>query len=177
MKLGRFIVGVLGGGGQARAKARTLLDLCWPAALLVQCEPDEPTGLEHTWYYVSLARILVHGLNRPKWSCAMLSDCCILTRDRAINQRFSTQDAPLKISGSGHVVEKKYVGVMKWYIQMSTWDTGSLSLGVSALVKKKVVSHESTREWMGALQEQWPTAVEYLRPRSREVLSGVLKIT
>ena len=39
--------------------------------------------------------------------------CCILTLDRAVNQRFSTQDTPVKISGSSYVVEQKCVSVMK----------------------------------------------------------------
>ena len=46
--------------------------------------------------------------------------CCILTLNRAVNQRFSAQDAPVKISGSSHVVERKCVGVMKGYIHFSS---------------------------------------------------------
>ena len=44
------------------------------------------------------------------------------------------QDAPVRISGTNNVVERKCVGVMKWYIQMPMWDMGSVSrtLGVSA---------------------------------------------
>ena len=48
--------------------------------------------------------------------------------DRAANQRFSAQCAPVKISGSSHVVEQKCVGVMKWYMKMSMWETVSLSV-------------------------------------------------
>ena len=36
---------------------------------------------------------------------------CILPLDRAVNKRFSAQDAPVQISRSGHVVERKNVGV------------------------------------------------------------------
>ena len=53
--------------------------------------------------------------------------CCILTLDRAVNQRFSAQDAPAKISGSSLVVEQKCVGVMECYKQIPTWDIDSVS--------------------------------------------------
>ena len=65
----------------------------------------------------------------------------ILTLDRAVNQRFLAQEAAVKISGSSHGVERKCVGVLKWYMQMPTWDTGSLNLsinlGVSACGQKR----------------------------------------
>ena len=44
----------------------------------------------------------------------------ILILDQAVTQRFLTQDALVKISGSNHEVERKCVGVMKLYMQMST---------------------------------------------------------
>ena len=100
------------------------------------------------------------------------SYCCILTQDRAVNPRFSEQDAPVKISGNCHVVERKCVGVMKWYMEMSTWDTGSLTLGVSACGQKRAFSHGSVSEWLGALLGKQPTAGLWLnipRPRSRSV--------
>ena len=76
------------------------------------------------------------------WSSAQQASvswlCCILTLDRAINQRFLAEDSPVKISGSSHLVERKCIGVMKWDMQMPMWDTGrvSLSLGVSACEQK-----------------------------------------
>ena len=38
--------------------------------------------------------------------------CCTLTLDRVVNQRFSAHDAFVKINGSNHVVEQKFVGVI-----------------------------------------------------------------
>ena len=54
--------------------------------------------------------------------------CCILSLDGAGNLKVSAQDASAKISGSSDVVERKCVGVMKWYMKMPTWDTDRLSL-------------------------------------------------
>ena len=56
----------------------------------------------------------------------MGSNCCIMTLDRAVNQRFPAQDTPVKLSGSNHVVKRKCVGAIKWYMQMPTRDMGSL---------------------------------------------------
>ena len=69
----------------------------------------------------------------------VISFSCILTLDRTVNQRFSAKDTPVKIGGSSHVVERKCVVVMKWYMKIPTWDTGCLSLEiVSACGYKKV---------------------------------------
>ena len=84
------------------------------------------------------------------WSEHEMSFCCILTLDGAINQWFSAQDAPVKKSRSSHVVEQKCLDVMKWYMQMPTWDRSCLSL-------------ESV---MGGLP------VEYPWPRSRSAKWG-----
>ena len=73
----------------------------------------------------------------------MKCNCCILTLDWAINQRFSAQDTTVKISGRTHVVEQKCVGVTKWYMQMSTWDTDSLSLAA----RRGLFSHRK-RQWV-----------------------------
>ena len=59
--------------------------------------------------------------------------CCIVTLDPLVNQRFSKQDAPVKISGISHMVDRKCVGITKWYLQMTTW--GSQSVGVSVNLK------------------------------------------
>ena len=69
------------------------------------------------------------GEMRSKWphSCFFVGWwCCILTLDLAVNQRFSAEDVHVKINGGSHVVERKCVGVMRWYIQMPTWDRSSL---------------------------------------------------
>ena len=85
------------------------------------------------------------------------------------------QDSPVKISGSDHVVDWKFDGVMKWYMVMPTWDMGSLSLEVSVCGQKRVVSHGSASEWLGAPLRQrsteWPSADFHLStrwPKSRE---------
>ena len=101
--------------------------------------------------------------------------------DRAVNQRFSAQDTQVKISGSSHMNEKKCAGIMKWYMQMPMWDTGSLSLeSVSAFGLKSVVSHGERQQvtWRptGARTHSEPSD-EY--PTGREVekvLSGTSKI-
>ena len=72
--------------------------------------------------------------------------------DRAVSQKFSAQDAPAKTSGSSDVVERKCVGVMKWYIQMPTLDTAqSWSL---ILWPEEIWSvTKSASEWMGTSLE------------------------
>ena len=82
---------------------------------------------------------------------------CIVTLDQAINQRFSKQDTPVKISRSSHVVDWKCVGVMKWYLQMPTW--GSQSVGVS-----ESLNLQSWRAPTAGLQ------LSTLQTRSRKVL-------
>ena len=67
---------------------------------------------------------------------------CILTLDRAVKQRFSAQNAPVKISGSSHVVERKCVGIMKWYMQMPTWIRAE---GVSVLRQSHLRPEESNQ--------------------------------
>ena len=89
--------------------------------------------------------------------------CCILILDQAVNQRFSAQDAPAKISGNSLVVKWKCVGVMKWYMQMPTSDTDSLSLSFES------AEGAPTSGWAPRWDKQ-PTAGLLLstrRPRSR----------
>ena len=56
------------------------------------------------------------------------SRCCILTIDQAVKQRFSEQDALVKISRSSLVADWKCVSVTKWYMQMPMWNSVSLSM-------------------------------------------------
>ena len=108
--------------------------------------------------------------------CALefnLFKCCILTIDRAVNEIFSAQDAPLKISESSHV-GREMVGVMKSYMLMLTWELESEWQSVNASLQRSV---ESTN------REPWPqgakwTTVDYRLSTSRRKRKGkALKIT
>ena len=99
--------------------------------------------------------------------------CCILTIDRAVNQRFSAQDAPVEISVSSDVgwmemcecYEMIYAGTHVRYGQSQSW----ISLNLRPEEIRSVT--ESTSEWLGTPQRQWPTAglrLSTSRPRSRK---------
>ena len=94
--------------------------------------------------------------------------CCILTLDRAVNLKFSAQDAPVKISGSNHVVEQKCVGVMKWCMQMPT---RCLKLEISLSLQRSVDSADREPWPLWAKQspgeDQWS---KYHRKRRRKAL-------
>ena len=107
--------------------------------------------------------------------------CCILTLDQAVNQRSSAQDATVKISGSSHVVEQKCVGVMKWYMQMTTWDMSNVIVSSESV---SACGHGSSSEWLGAPLGQRPTeqhtaGLQLSTPgqETKEVSSGAFKIT
>ena len=100
-------------------------------------------------------------------------NCCILTLDWAVNQRYSTQDAHVKI-------KQKRDGVMKWYMQMPTWDKRSLSLGVSACNQKRY--DQSRRAPVSGRAPRWcidPQRASgcVLLGRKAEMLRGTLTIT
>ena len=91
--------------------------------------------------------------------------CCILTPDRAVNQILSAQDALVKMSGYSHVVERKYVGITKIYMQMPTRETGSLSLeSVSTCDEKRIDLSRRALASGGAASHRGPP-VEYSRLR------------
>ena len=76
--------------------------------------------------------------------------CYILTLDRAVNQRFSAEDASAKISGSSHVVQWICEGFIKWEMQMPTWDmnSGSRSLAFQlAARRERSVTGVPTSGW------------------------------
>ena len=126
---------------------------------------------------------LYHEQAEYIWICIY----CMLTLDRAVNQRFSARDFHVKISGRSQMVERKCVVLMKWYIQITTWDTAreSLSLGVSPCGQKRAVSHWRANKWPGAPLEQRftkrpSTSLRLSKPFSEreaeETLSVALKI-
>ena len=97
--------------------------------------------LSKSWKRYPTKQLLYNHMPSPKpskldkwdwqdaaWERRTTSQCYILTLDQVVNQRFSAQDTSVKISRSSHMVEWKCVDVMKWYTQMHTWDTGSVSL-------------------------------------------------
>ena len=93
-----------------------------------------------------------------------VNKCCILTLERAVNQRFSAQEAPVKIRGSSHMVELKYMGVIKWYIRMPTWDKSSASLGYESVTGAPV--SDWTPRWRS--NPQW--ASSWVNPDREAVL-------
>ena len=95
---------------------------------------------------------------------------CILTLVRAINQRFSVQDALVKISRSSYVVECKYVGFMKWDIQIPMWDTINVSLCL------KSIRGTPASDWAYRCGSGPPWASVWVLPdREAKVLNGALK--
>ena len=99
--------------------------------------------------------------------------------DRAISQRFSAQDAPVKKSCS-HMVERRCGDVMKWYTQMPTWNTRSLSLESVPTCSHKRLAQSQTVPTKGRAPrwDQEPTTglrLSKLVREAEELLSEALK--
>ena len=67
---------------------------------------------------------------------------------------------------------------MKWYMEMPTWDTGSVSVSLESV---SACGHRSTKKWLDAPLGQRPTVglrLSTLYDReAEEVLSGALRIS
>ena len=90
-----------------------------------------------------------------------------------------------KISGSGPVVERKCVGLMKWYIQMPTWEMGSLwksvwvslCLGSQDHQRKSVFSARATSYTAAHSGSQRAFGWVSIGQEWKEMQIGTLKIT
>ena len=82
----------------------------------------------------------------------IMMKCCILTVDWAVKQILWTGRTCVNKQKQSHGWVEM-VGNMKWYMQMPTWDRGSLE-SVSAYGQKRVTQRAS--KWLGTPQGQCP---------------------